>query len=151
MINATVPDTITSWYASAFAMSKNSGLGVASPSSLTVFQPFFVSLTLPYSVIRGEELTVITTVFNYMSSCMTVSHVCPIHPLTVFSPAFLCFPHPPLLSQSLGGADCNHYSVQLIEQLYDKKSCLRNPSPDSHSGQPFFVSLPLPYSVIRGE
>ena len=73
IINATVPDTITSWYANAFAMSSQRGIGVAPSTSLKVFQPFFVSLTLPYSVIRGEELTVITTVFNYMSSCMTVS------------------------------------------------------------------------------
>ena len=65
VIMAKVPDTITSWIASAFALSDASGLGVSKPTSLKVFQPFFVSLTLPYSVIRGEEVSIITTVFNY--------------------------------------------------------------------------------------
>ena len=72
-IMAKVPDTITSWIASAFAMSEASGLGVSKPTSLKVFQPFFVSLTLPYSVIRGEEVSIITTVFNYEKKCLTVS------------------------------------------------------------------------------
>ncbi len=68
-VSSTVPDTITSWVASAFAMSTQKGIGVAeSPAKVKVFQPFFVSLTLPYSVIRGEKLVVKATVFNYMSS-----------------------------------------------------------------------------------
>nr|BAJ05271.1 alpha-2-macroglobulin [Diadumene lineata] len=71
-IKATVPDTITSWHLSAFAMSSKSGIGVSKLSLLTVFQPFFVSFTLPYSVIRGEEVSVVTTVFNYMTKCATV-------------------------------------------------------------------------------
>lgn len=74
VIMAKVPDTITSWIASAFALSDASGLGVSKPTSLKVFQPFFVSLTLPYSVIRGEEVSIITTVFNYEKKCLTVSH-----------------------------------------------------------------------------
>ena len=75
-LSVTVPDTITSWIATAFAMSNSSGLGISKPSSLKVFQPFFVSLTLPYSVIRGEEVSIIATVFNYESKCLTVSTCC---------------------------------------------------------------------------
>lgn len=71
-IQAKVPDTITSWHLSAFAMSSKSGIGVSNPSLLTVFQPFFVSFTLPYSVIRGEQVSIVTTVFNYMTKCATV-------------------------------------------------------------------------------
>ncbi|XP_071785161.1 CD109 antigen-like isoform X2 [Asterias amurensis] len=68
-VSSTVPDTITSWVASAFAMSTQTGIGVAeSPAKVKVFQPFFVSLTLPYSVIRGEKLVIKATIFNYMSS-----------------------------------------------------------------------------------
>jgi hypothetical protein len=74
-ITAKVPDTITSWHVSAFAMSTSTGIGVTQPSILTVFQPFFVSFTLPYSVIRGEQVSVITTVFNYLSQCSTVSRI----------------------------------------------------------------------------
>ena len=69
---AKVPDTITRWTASAFAMSDSAGLGISKPTSLKVFQSFFVSLTLPYSVIRGEEVSIIATVFNYESKCLTV-------------------------------------------------------------------------------
>ncbi|CAH1779310.1 unnamed protein product, partial [Owenia fusiformis] len=44
-------------------------LGVApTTAKLTVFQPFFISLTLPYSVVRGEEFGLIITVFNYMDN-----------------------------------------------------------------------------------
>lgn len=72
VLSVKVPDTITSWVASAFAMSNSSGLGISKPTSLKVFQPFFVSLTLPYSVIRGEEVSVIATVFNYENKCLTI-------------------------------------------------------------------------------
>ena len=75
MVMAKVPDTTTSWIASAFAMSNSSGLGVSKPATLKVFQSFFVSLTLPYSVIRGEEVSIIATVFNYESKCLTVSKI----------------------------------------------------------------------------
>ncbi|XP_071786205.1 CD109 antigen-like isoform X2 [Asterias amurensis] len=68
-VSTTVPDTITSWVASAFAMSTQTGIGVAeSAAKVKVFQPFFLSLTLPYSVIRGEKLVIKATIFNYMSS-----------------------------------------------------------------------------------
>ena len=64
-----VPDSITSWVATAFAVSTTSGLGVAASSAkLRAFQNFFVSLNLPYSVIRGEELVLQVNVFNYLTT-----------------------------------------------------------------------------------
>uniref|UniRef100_A0A1A7Y2Z2 Alpha-2-macroglobulin-like 1 n=1 Tax=Iconisemion striatum TaxID=60296 RepID=A0A1A7Y2Z2_9TELE len=66
-----VPDTITKWAAGAFCVSPV-GFGVAPNTGITVFQPFFVSLTLPYSVIRGEVFTLRATVFNYLSQCIMV-------------------------------------------------------------------------------
>ncbi|KAF7694850.1 hypothetical protein HF521_006573 [Silurus meridionalis] len=71
-INKTVPDSITTWQADAFCTSPI-GFGVASKSKLTAFQPFFVSLTLPSSIIRGEVFTLKATVFNYLQSCMMVN------------------------------------------------------------------------------
>uniref|UniRef100_A0A8C6L8S2 Alpha-2-macroglobulin-like protein 1 n=1 Tax=Nothobranchius furzeri TaxID=105023 RepID=A0A8C6L8S2_NOTFU len=65
------PDTITKWAAGAFCVSPV-GFGVAPNTGITVFQPFFVSLTLPYSVIRGEVFTLRATVFNYLSNCIMV-------------------------------------------------------------------------------
>ncbi|XP_065842288.1 murinoglobulin-1-like isoform X4 [Oscarella lobularis] len=67
----TAPDTITSWIADGFALSAENSISVSMPASLRVFQPFFVSLTLPYSVIRGEKLEVRATVFNYLDINLT--------------------------------------------------------------------------------
>lgn len=39
---------------------------------LRVFQPFFVSVDLPYSVIRGEEVAITAVVFNYEDTDMEV-------------------------------------------------------------------------------
>ncbi|XP_071086862.1 CD109 antigen-like [Haliotis cracherodii] len=66
-IQSTVPDTITSWVATAFAINRRSGLGVAPTSAkLQVFRPFFVSLNLPLSVVRGEQVVLQASVFNYL-------------------------------------------------------------------------------------
>lgn len=72
-VNTTIPDTITSWVASAFAVNSKTGLGV-SPTTAKVqaFRPFFVSLNLPYSVVRGEQLAMQANVFNYMSQDLDV-------------------------------------------------------------------------------
>ncbi|KFP91429.1 CD109 antigen, partial [Apaloderma vittatum] len=62
-----VPDTITSWVASAFVMSEKGGLGVTTaPVELEAFQPFFIFLNLPYSVVRGEQFILEVNIFNYL-------------------------------------------------------------------------------------
>ncbi|KAK2881193.1 hypothetical protein Q8A67_018461 [Cirrhinus molitorella] len=70
-IAKTVPDTITKWAAGAFCTS-SVGFGVAPKTELTAFKPFFVSLALPYSVIREETFTLKATVFNYLPKCIMV-------------------------------------------------------------------------------
>jgi CD109 antigen len=70
-----VPDTITSWVISAFALNKENGLGLGDTSKLTVYKPFFVSTTLPYSVKRGEVLTLSVQIFNYLSKDQEVTVV----------------------------------------------------------------------------
>ncbi|XP_051719987.1 alpha-2-macroglobulin-like protein 1 [Ctenopharyngodon idella] len=67
----TVPDTITKWAAGAFCTSPV-GFGLAPNIALTAFKPFFVSLTLPYSVIREETFTLKASVFNYLPKCIMV-------------------------------------------------------------------------------
>ncbi|KAI5098857.1 alpha-2-macroglobulin-like [Silurus meridionalis] len=67
----TVPDTITTWETEAFCVS-SVGLGLAPPVQLTVFQPFFLELSLPYSIIRGEVFELRATVFSYLSKCIMV-------------------------------------------------------------------------------
>uniref|UniRef100_A0A8C4M5K2 Pregnancy zone protein-like n=1 Tax=Equus asinus asinus TaxID=83772 RepID=A0A8C4M5K2_EQUAS len=68
-----VPDTITEWKANALCLSKTTGLGLSPIISLQVFQPFFLELTLPYSVVRGEDFILKATVFNYLFHCIRVS------------------------------------------------------------------------------
>ncbi|XP_059143735.1 CD109 antigen-like [Physella acuta] len=61
----TLPDTITSWMVSAFAINRE-GLAVTEkPFELTAFQLFFLSMNLPYSIKRGEIFILKITVFNY--------------------------------------------------------------------------------------
>ncbi|KAJ6219175.1 hypothetical protein RDWZM_004987 [Blomia tropicalis] len=64
----TIPDTITSWYISAFAMDQVNGLGIVdSPLKISVFRPFFIKLSLPYSIIRGESVSIPVLIYNYQN------------------------------------------------------------------------------------
>uniref|UniRef100_A0A8C4M8H2 Alpha-2-macroglobulin n=1 Tax=Equus asinus TaxID=9793 RepID=A0A8C4M8H2_EQUAS len=72
-VGATVPDTITEWKAGALCLSSGAGLGLSPTASLQAFQPFFLELTMPYSVIRGEAFTLKATVLNYLPKCIRVS------------------------------------------------------------------------------
>ncbi|XP_071964431.1 pregnancy zone protein-like [Antedon mediterranea] len=68
-----VPDTITDWKANGFCISPNSDIGIGETTTLRAFKPFFVSLTLPYSVIRNESVPLKVTVFNYLADqCLMV-------------------------------------------------------------------------------
>ncbi|KAK2498196.1 hypothetical protein MC885_008429 [Smutsia gigantea] len=72
-LEVTVPDSITSWAASAFVISEDLGLGLmTTPVELQAFQPFFIFLNLPYAVIRGEELALEVTIFNYLKEATEV-------------------------------------------------------------------------------
>ncbi|KAL7026587.1 hypothetical protein ACKWTF_005088 [Chironomus riparius] len=62
-----VPDTITSWIITGFSLSYKDGLGLTKQSSkLSVFMPFFIFLNLPYSIKRGEIISIQAVIFNYM-------------------------------------------------------------------------------------
>jgi len=75
-LSVKVPDTITTWHANGLAMSLSDGIGISQPTSLKAFQPFFISLNLPYSVKRGETVKVPATIFNYLDDCIMVSNKC---------------------------------------------------------------------------
>ncbi|NXF96326.1 A2MG protein, partial [Eubucco bourcierii] len=72
-LDVTVPDTITEWKANAFCTSADTGFGLSPTVSFRAIQPFFVELTMPYSVVRGESFTLKATVFNYLTACIRVS------------------------------------------------------------------------------
>jgi CD109 antigen len=60
----TAPDSITTWMLRSVALSKEKGLGIGE-AELRVFQPFFLQVDLPYSVIRSEEFPVKIALYNY--------------------------------------------------------------------------------------
>ncbi|XP_053363647.1 alpha-2-macroglobulin-P-like [Clarias gariepinus] len=70
-IPVTVPDTITTWETEAFCVSPK-GLGLAPTIQLTVFQPFFLELSMPYAIIQGEVFELKATVVNNLSKCIMV-------------------------------------------------------------------------------
>ncbi|NXH14272.1 A2MG protein, partial [Bucco capensis] len=73
-LEVTIPDTITEWKANAFCTSADTGFGLSPTVSLRAFQPFFVELTMPYSVVRGESFPLKATVFSYLPACLRVSN-----------------------------------------------------------------------------
>ncbi|XP_014115222.1 PREDICTED: alpha-2-macroglobulin-like protein 1 isoform X1 [Pseudopodoces humilis] len=70
-LHVAVPDTITEWNANTFCVA-DTGFGFSPLTSLRVFQPFFVDVSLPYSVIQGETFSLKATVFNYLKDCIQV-------------------------------------------------------------------------------
>ncbi|XP_042129974.2 alpha-2-macroglobulin-like isoform X2 [Peromyscus maniculatus bairdii] len=72
-IEMTVPDTITTWKAEAFCLSSDAGLGLSPITQFQAFQPFFLELEMPYSVIRGESFKLKATVLNYLQMCIQVA------------------------------------------------------------------------------
>ncbi|KAK4473284.1 hypothetical protein MN116_004452 [Schistosoma mekongi] len=62
-LNLTVPDTITSWRASAYCTTKENGLWFGEPQTLTVTMPFYAEITLPKEMKRGEILHIPISVF----------------------------------------------------------------------------------------
>ncbi|XP_058449538.1 thioester-containing protein 1 allele S3-like [Malaya genurostris] len=68
----TVPDTITSWTMTGFALSPTLGLGLMNePQSFVVKQSFYIIVNIPYSIKRGEVALIQATVFNFLSDTMT--------------------------------------------------------------------------------
>ncbi|KAM7413678.1 hypothetical protein PAMA_020858 [Pampus argenteus] len=86
-VSYTVPDTITTWETEAFCLSPQ-GFGLAPRKELQASQPFFLELSLPYSIIRGEHFELKATVFNYLPSCIMVS----VNPVASLN--FTLTPHP---------------------------------------------------------
>ncbi|XP_072844543.2 alpha-2-macroglobulin [Pogona vitticeps] len=71
-VPVTIPDSITEWRAGAFCLSTRAGFGLAKTATLQALQPFFLDLTMPYSVVRGEEFILKGTVFTYLPHCIQV-------------------------------------------------------------------------------
>ncbi|XP_059552320.1 C3 and PZP-like alpha-2-macroglobulin domain-containing protein 8 [Myotis daubentonii] len=72
MFRVQAPDSITSWVGEAVGLSSAWGLGIATPSLLKTFKPFFVDFTLPPQVVRGEQVKIPLSIYNYMGICAEV-------------------------------------------------------------------------------
>ncbi|XP_077026097.1 ovostatin homolog 2-like isoform X2 [Tamandua tetradactyla] len=72
-LSLSIPDTITQWEANGFCVNGDAGFGISSTVSLEVFQPFFVEISLPFSVVRNERSDLIVTIFNYLNTCVEIS------------------------------------------------------------------------------
>ncbi|KAG5321098.1 A2ML1 protein, partial [Pseudoatta argentina] len=71
-VERTLPHTITDWIGYTACVSPTYGLGIAPPTTITGFQPFFLDYSLPYSVKRGEMLRMKVSLFNYMQHSLPV-------------------------------------------------------------------------------
>ncbi|NXU86295.1 A2ML1 protein, partial [Xiphorhynchus elegans] len=70
-VSVTAPAAATEWKVKMFCLTGR-GFGLAPTTSLRTVQPFFVDMTLPYSVIRGETFLMKASVFNYLQQCIQV-------------------------------------------------------------------------------
>ncbi|GBM80730.1 hypothetical protein AVEN_217554-1, partial [Araneus ventricosus] len=66
----TLPHTITEWEGSAVCVNAEDGLGLSNTTTIKGFQAFFISYTLPHSVIRGEEFTIVVSIFSYVDASL---------------------------------------------------------------------------------
>lgn len=72
-VDQTLPDTITQWVGKAVCVHPEAGVGLSERESITTFTPFFVDLTLPPTIKRGETLPVKMSVFNYHGKDLPIS------------------------------------------------------------------------------
>ncbi|XP_071524049.1 alpha-1-inhibitor 3-like [Panulirus ornatus] len=71
----TLPDTITQWVGKAVCSHPEKGVGLSDKETIITFTPFFVDLTLPPTVKRGEILPVKISIFNYLGQSIPVTVV----------------------------------------------------------------------------
>ncbi|NXT00629.1 CO4 protein, partial [Jacana jacana] len=67
------PDSITTWEVQAISISPEKGFCIADPHTFEVFKDFFISLRLPYSVRRHEQLEIKAVVYNYLPNDLQVT------------------------------------------------------------------------------
>ncbi|KAM9390182.1 complement C4-A-like [Phaethornis superciliosus] len=67
-----VPDSITTWEVQAISISPQKGFCIAEPHTFAVFKDFFVSMRLPFSVKRHEQLEIKAVIYNYKPMALKV-------------------------------------------------------------------------------
>uniref|UniRef100_A0A8C6RI27 Hemolytic complement n=1 Tax=Nannospalax galili TaxID=1026970 RepID=A0A8C6RI27_NANGA len=68
-LQVVLPDSLTTWEIQGIGIS-NSGICVADTIKAKVFKDVFLEMNMPYSVVRGEQIQLKGTVYNYRTSEM---------------------------------------------------------------------------------
>ncbi|XP_054476945.1 complement C4-B isoform X2 [Anoplopoma fimbria] len=69
----TLPDSITTWEIQVVTLSAASGFCVVKPTEVRAFKRAFVSLRLPYSVKKHEQLSISPVIYNYGDNILKVA------------------------------------------------------------------------------
>ncbi|XP_018427419.1 PREDICTED: alpha-2-macroglobulin-like protein 1, partial [Nanorana parkeri] len=72
VLNLTTPDSITKWETDAVCLGKSS-IGEIRNVGLVTFQPYFIDLIIPYSVVQGEKFKIDAQIFSYEKKCILVA------------------------------------------------------------------------------
>ncbi|XP_070597948.1 alpha-2-macroglobulin-like protein 1 isoform X2 [Erythrolamprus reginae] len=130
--SVTIPDTITEWNANAFCLA-DIGFGLSELTTVRAFQPFFVELTLPYSVIRGETFQIKVTVFNFLKDCIQVrttlaeSEEVEVKPcLDCLFTACLCAEEAKVFSWNLTATQLGHVNISVRSEAEETQALCGN-------------------------
>ncbi|KAB7500273.1 Ovostatin-like protein [Armadillidium nasatum] len=69
----TVPDTVTEWVGSAICVHPSKGVGISGTATITIYKEFFIDLSLPSSVKRGEIFPAKISIFNYLNESLPIT------------------------------------------------------------------------------
>ncbi|NXF61058.1 CO5 protein, partial [Ciccaba nigrolineata] len=68
-LSVTLPDSLTTWEIQGVGIS-DKGICVAAPLEVQVVKDIFLSIHVPYSVVRGEQIELKGSVYNYKASAI---------------------------------------------------------------------------------
>ncbi|NXL30452.1 CO5 protein, partial [Glaucidium brasilianum] len=68
-LSVTLPDSLTTWEIQGVGIS-DKGICVAAPLEVQVVKDIFLNIHLPYSVVRGEQIELKGSVYNYRASAI---------------------------------------------------------------------------------
>ncbi|XP_075114820.1 pregnancy zone protein-like [Leptodactylus fuscus] len=76
VLNLNTPHSITKWVTDGFCLGKT-GFASVSNVELTTFQPYFIDMIAPYSVVQAEIFTIQALIFSHVKGCLLISVALP--------------------------------------------------------------------------
>uniref|UniRef100_G3TAK1 Complement C5 n=1 Tax=Loxodonta africana TaxID=9785 RepID=G3TAK1_LOXAF len=98
-----LPDSLTTWEIQGVGISDSvwvEGICVADTLKATVFKDVFLEMNIPYSVVRGEQIQLKGTVYNYKTSGIQVMELLHTSIEAEFSSCSSCHTHSPKVEGS---------------------------------------------------